>query len=253
VIVQDPSRAGILVEDNGIDSSKFIYAPNAPYGAARRAPTRWWHDRFGLPDDRRVLLHAGGLGTWTGIDGLVEAAGDLPDDWVLVVHSHDPRRDTARIEQLRTHAPAGKVFFSDSAVSRQRYRDLLDGADAGVAFYIPQRGRWTVTNLTTLGLASGKFSYYLWCGLPVIANSSTSLGGLVERERVGIQVDSAAGLGAGVRAIAGDYQRFSDRAIEYFNAELDFTASAERIGVAVDRLTREGNVPAPRQTGRRQG
>jgi glycosyltransferase involved in cell wall biosynthesis len=239
VIVQDPTRGRILVEDNGIDSSRFVYAPNAPSGAARRAPSRWWHDRFDFPDDRRVLLHAGGLGTWTGIDGLVEAAGDLPDDWVLVVHSHDHRRDAARIEQLRTRAPVGKVFFSDSSASRQQYRAHLDGADAGVAFYIPEPTRWTMTNLTSLGLASGKFAYYLWCGLPVIVNSTTSLGELVDRETVGIRVDSASELGEAVRSVATDYQLLSDRAVQYFNAELDFAASAERIGMAVDGLARE--------------
>jgi len=253
VIVQDPSRARILAADNGIDPRRFVYAPNAPGGAARRAPSRWWHDRFDLPDDCRVLLHAGSVGTWTGIDGLVEAARDLPDDWVLVVHSNHRRGDAARIEWLRTHAPAGKVFFSDSAVRRQHYRALLDGADAGVAFYIPGRGRSTMTNITSLGLSSGKFSYYLWCGLPVIVNSATSLGELVEREHVGIRIDSAAALGGAVRSVATDYQRFSDRAIQYFNAELDFTASAESICMAVDQLTRERNMRSPLQIGEGRG
>ena len=238
VIVQDPSRGRILEQDNGIDPSRFVYAPNAPTGAARRAPSKWWHELFDLPSDRKVLLHAGGVGSWTGIDGLVEAASDLPDDWVLVVHSHDHGRDAARIEQLRTHAPAGKVFFSDSSVTRQQYRALIDGADAGVAFYIPEPGRWTMANLTSLGLASGKFSYYLWCGLPVVVNSATSLGELVEQEGVGIRVESAVGVGEAVRSVTANYRRLSDRAVEYFDSELDFAASAERIGAAIDGLAR---------------
>jgi glycosyltransferase involved in cell wall biosynthesis len=250
VVVQDPSRGRILAKDNGIDPAKFVYAPNAPSGAARRERSQWWHEQFTLPADRRVLLHTGSLGFWTGVDKLVKAAAELPAEWVLVVHSNHRPGDSALINQLRSGAPAGKVFFSDSPVQRQDYRALLDGADAGVAFYIPQRSRWTMTNITTLGLASGKFSYYLWCGLPVVVNSATSLGQLVERERVGIQIDSAAGLGKAVSSIAADYDRFSARAVQYFNAELDFTASAERIGRAVDELTRSSPLLPAQQIGR---
>jgi glycosyltransferase involved in cell wall biosynthesis len=237
VVIQDPSRARVLIEDNAVDARRVVYAPNAPSGRARRAPTKWWHERLDLPDDRLVLLHAGGIGSWTGIRDLVEAAADLPDPWVLVVHSHGRPSDRARLQELRSARSGGKVFFSDGAVRRQDYRSLVDGADAGLAFYIPEPGRSTMTNIKTLGLSSGKVAYYLWCGLPVIVNSSTSLGDLVERERIGVQIDSALDLGQAVRIVAADNEQLSSQAVGYFNARLDFTASARRICDVVDQLT----------------
>jgi glycosyltransferase involved in cell wall biosynthesis len=239
VIIQDPSRGRILIDDNGIEESRLVYAPNAPCGIARRSPSRWWHDRLQLPDDRRILLHAGSMDRWTGVDGLVEAAATLPDDWVLVVHSNQSQGSDAHIERLRAVAPAGRVYFSSGIVRRQDYRALVDGADAGLAFYVPQpTSWWTMRNLATLGLSSGKVSYYLWCGLPVIVNAATSLGDLVDSEQLGVRVEAAADLGDAVRSIAADYRRYGDRAVDYFNTELDFDRSAERIGLAVDRLTR---------------
>jgi glycosyltransferase involved in cell wall biosynthesis len=238
VIVQDPSRASILIEDNGLDVSKVVYAPNAPRGAARRSPSRWWHRQLSISEGRRILLYAGSLDRWTGVDDLVSSAGSLPSDWDLVVHSNESQGSREHIERLSAIAPPRRVHFSSGIVRRQELRSLMDGADAGIAFYFPGTEWWTMQNLKTLGLASGKVSYYLWSGLPVIANSATSLGDLVERERIGVRVDAAEGVGAAVRSIADDYAQFSTRAVDFFNRELDFDRSAERIGRAVDLLTR---------------
>ena len=57
VVVQDEARARLLVDDNDLDASRVVLVPNAPVGPARRRASRYWHTRFGLPDDARVVLH----------------------------------------------------------------------------------------------------------------------------------------------------------------------------------------------------
>ena len=55
-------------------------------------------------------------------------------------------------------------------------RVLIDGADVGLAFYVPTGGSsFTGTNVGTIGLSSGKLAYYLRAGLPVIVNRAASI------------------------------------------------------------------------------
>ena len=246
IVIQDPSRARILIEDNGIDHGKVVYAPNAPSGQARRARTTWWHEQFGLPNDRRVLLHTGSIGTWTGIYELVQAANDLPDPWVLVVHSHGRQIDLTRLDELRATTPPGRDLFSSNAVRRQDYRDLLDGADARPRLLRPGTGPVDDDEHHHIGPVVGKVAYYLWCGLPVIANSATSLRGSGRARRLGVKIDAADGLGGAVRSLDRDIDRLSNQAINYFNATLDFSTSARRIGDAIDQVvSQRAGQPVP--------
>lgn len=230
VIVQDQERASLLSDDNEIPMAKFVYVPNAPLGPARRKPDRWWHDRFALPPETRILLHSGSVGAWTGIGDIVDASTDLPPGWVLVVHTrYDPstaKHDlvgSSQLEQIMERAKPGKVFFSLKPVPRQLLPRLIDAADVGIAFYVPAAGNtYTQKNIQTIGLSSGKVAAYLAAGLPVVVNRATTLGALVDKERVGVGLDTAEGLPAAIRSIAAVYEATSNRAVAFFNRELDF-------------------------------
>ena len=67
-----------MAEDNAIAWDKVVLVPNAPPGPARRRPSRYWHTRFDLPADSRVVIHSGSLGDWTGIEAIVAIAHRMP-------------------------------------------------------------------------------------------------------------------------------------------------------------------------------
>lgn len=241
IVIQDRERARLLAIDNLIATDKFVFAPNAPLGPARRSALKVWHERFALPQQTRVLLHMGSLGRWTGIEEIVKASDDLPDGWVLVVHTRfDPstRHDRAELEALRGRALSGKVYFSTKPVPRLELPMLVDSADAGVAFYVPTRERnhYQQKNIEFIGLSSGKVSGYLRAGLPVIVNSASTLGELVQRERLGVRVRSALDLPDAVREVEGSYELYSAKATDYFDRELDFRLGAARIIECLDSL-----------------
>ena len=140
VIIQDKDRGRLLADDNRISMEKFAFVPNAPVGPARRKASRYWHQRFGLSSDQRVVLHAGALAPWTGIEDIVRSVRFWPPNWVLLVHSRADAETSAVIERLRELAVSERVLFSLQPVSRQEYDTLVDGADIGIAFYLSTGG-----------------------------------------------------------------------------------------------------------------
>src|SRR5205807_4878107 len=124
VVVQDADRARLLVCDNALD----------------------W---------QRVVLHAGSLGDWTGIEPILASVSRWPEPWVLVVHTRYDAESSAYVDRLRAQATPGRVFFSLKPVSRTAYDELIDGADLGLAFYVPTGDSpYTRQNIQTIGLSS---------------------------------------------------------------------------------------------------
>jgi hypothetical protein len=99
---------------------------------------------------------------------------------------------------------------------------LVDGADVGLAFYVPSAdSTLTGLNAQVIGLSSGKLAYYLRAGLPVVVNRLSSVGELVSGAGCGIAVESASEVGAALSDIAGQYAEFSERALDTFRSHID--------------------------------
>jgi glycosyltransferase involved in cell wall biosynthesis len=237
VIVQDEERGRLLAEDNALDWSRVVLVPNAPAGPARRRAKGYWHTRFELPRTARVVVHAGSLGDWTGIDAIVDSVAGWPADWVLVIHTRFDGESSAYVEALRARADPRRVYFSLKPVPRQEYDQLIDGADVGLAFYVPQAGSaFTQQNVQTIGLSSGKLAYYLRAGLPVIVNRASSIAEVVERERLGVAVDDAGGIGTALQDLAAAYEEYSAGALRFFDERLDFNRAFGEVVRRVDAL-----------------
>ena len=222
VVVQDEARAQLLVADNGLDASRVVLVPNSPPGPARRRPSRYWHTRFELPEDTRVVLHSGSLGDWTGIEEIVRCVADWPEPWALVVHTRYDAESSTYVDTLRAAAHPNRVYFSLKPLPRQAYDQLVDGADVGLAFYVAVPGSsYTGTNVQTIGLSSGKLAYYLRAGLPVIVNTSASVAELIESTGCGLGVDDATGIAAALEALDADHDAHSARALTFFDRDLD--------------------------------
>jgi glycosyltransferase involved in cell wall biosynthesis len=237
VIVQDAERGRLLAEDNNLDWSRMVLVPNAPPGPARRQPSRYWHARFALPDEARVVIHSGSLGDWTGIETIVESVSTWPEDWVLVIHTRFDAESSAYVDGLRTRADPRRVYFSLKPVPRQEYDPLIDGADVGLAFYVPQSGSaFTQRNVQTIGLSSGKLAYYLRAGLPVIVNRAASIAEVVDAQQIGVSVSSAQDIGSALRQVSNAYSAYSAAATRFFDQHLDFNRAFDEVLHRVDAL-----------------
>lgn len=237
VIVQDEARARLLADDNAIASERMVLVPNAPPGRARRRSSRYWHTRFDLPAQARIVLHSGSLGDWTGIDDMVDSVADWPEPWVLAVHTRYAAESSAYVDALRERADPRRVRFSLKPVPRQEYDPLVDGADVGLAFYVPSRGSsFTQSNIQTIGLSSGKLAYYLRAGLPVVVNRASSIASAIEDGGCGIAVENAREIGRALVDISAEYDVFSGRACSFFDAHLNFRRAFADVIRRVDAL-----------------
>ena len=214
-----------------------MLVPNAPPGPARRRPSGYWHHAFRrCQPTRGWCVHSGSLGDWTGIEAIVDSAADWPAPWVLVIHTRYDAESSAYVDGLRRRADPRRVWFSLRPVPRQDYDPLIDGAEVGLAFYVPSGGSsFTQRNVQTIGLSSGKLAYYLRAGLPVIVNRAASIAELVE----------ASGCGAGRRRcarasaraldrIASGYAAFSAARVRLLRRSISI--SAARFGEVVRRV-----------------
>ncbi len=237
VMIQDELRGRLLADDNGIPWERLALVPNAPLGPARRRLSDYWRRRFDLSPEQRVVLHSGSLGGWTGIDEIVASAPTWPPGWVLVVHTRYDAGTSAYVDGLRARADPTRVFFSLKPVPRQEYDQLIDGADLGVAFYVPtDDSSFTQTNVQAIGLSSGKLAYYLRAALPVVVNDASSIGEVVAREGCGVSVAGASEIAAAISRIARKYDRYAGQAGTFFDRHLDFARAFEDVLRRVDAL-----------------
>lgn len=242
VIIQDEERARLLAKDNQISLDKFILVPNAPLGPARRRRCYYWHQRFGLSSNCRIVLHAGSVGKWTGLEDIVRSVSSWPENWILIVHTYiDPASDD--VKRLQEMATPNRVFFSLNAVSQQQLEMLIDAADIGIAFYVGVGDSWyTGQNMRTIGLSSGKIACYLRAGLPVIVNESASISELLQREGCGISVSGRKDIGTAITEINQNYEQYSRQACRMFEKHLDFARAFHQVIERIDFLKKE-NIP----------
>ncbi|WP_292490757.1 hypothetical protein [Methanoculleus sp. 10] len=230
VIIQDLERADILANDNQISRDKFILVPNAPIGNAKRERSHYWHKRFELPLDTKIVLYSGSLGSWTGTDKIVSSVSKWPDNWVLVVHTRFDSTQSAEVKRLQSLATPNKVFFSLNPVSNEQYIKILDGADIGIAFYIPDTSStYTQKNIQSIGYSSGKIAYYLHSGLPVIVNDFSSIGEKLQREGCGIMVKDGSEIHMAICGIEQNYTEYSQNARRFFDQHLEYERNFKKV------------------------
>lgn len=236
IVIQDEERAKLMVLNNDVPISKFLFIPNAPIGPAQRRSTGYWHQYFGLKKDQRIVLHAGSLSYWTGIREIISLANEWPEGWVLIVHTRFHSDQNSYFKELHATADLRRVFFSTQPVARTVYPELVEGADIGIAFYLPTHTPFTQENIHTIGLSSGKIAYYLKAGLPIIVNMWPSISKLVQNERCGIAVGSASEISNAIRMISQHYEEYSDNARKVFERYLDPLACLQQFIMQIDKL-----------------
>lgn len=194
VVSLSRSQADVLVQHFGVDRTKIDIVPNgvpgdgfAPVDPATRSAAR---ARFGLRDDRPVVLAIGALVPEKGIDVVIDAVGILRSDdgdAQLLVVGAGPEREAleTRAEGLRGVLFAGSITEPSDAY-----------AAADVVVLASSGGDSMPATLIEAGL----------CGLPAVATPIGAIDEIVRDGETGrlVAVGDTAALAAAVGSFLDD-------------------------------------------------
>ena len=240
-IIQDEWRAQALIEENGLDPARVLLVPNAPMGKSIRCPDDFLRERFNIPPERKVVLNAGTIRWWAMSEEIVSSANDWPEEYVLVMHSRQRSYGygSEYVDSVAGKANPERVIISFDAVSSDQYRNLVNSADIGLAFYnpyVPWSPSMPNKNLELMGLSSGKLSSYLHSGLPVVINEAIGPRELVKTYDCGVCVSQASEIEEALKTIFERYDWYAENACRCFNERLEFGHYFEAVIKKIDGL-----------------
>lgn len=217
-------RAAFIREENRLpDEHRMLVIPNASSGPARRLRSRFYHDVLDLPDDRFLVLHAGGMG-WAPAQALARAGREWSAGDVVYVFQGRLR------DQMDGWENAAHVRFADRVLPADLLDHAVSSAHVGLALYPSAKA-----NDRLMGAASGKINLYLRNGLPVVATRLDCFR-FIEEEGIGVLVDRIEEIPEAVARIRADYDRHAARALAYFDANLDFRRHVPELRALVEEL-----------------
>ena len=223
VIIQDKWRARLLSDENGLQLEKFEYMPVSPASSPSIRASDYLRKRFNIPKGQTIVLHSGTFAAWTCADELIENVATWPEGFLLIVHTrYIPGKNDKYIQTVRK-AKLSNVVLSTEPLPADDYEQLVASADIGLVFYKPEPlspfGR---KNLQIIGLSSGKFSFYMKYGLPVISIGQQSYQELLKAYAFGENVSSFSEMPAALMRVRTNYDQHQTEARRLFSEKLDF-------------------------------
>lgn len=212
-IVQDERRSAWLIEHHKIDRNTLLIVPNSPLGLPVNIRHDYWHRKYQLTKDKKVLLQAGLFGYSRFSIELAKVAQEWPADWVLVLHGFDLSNDY--LDHLKKYVQTGRVYLSMDLVPFEQLDELYSSADIGLSLY-----RNVDDNV--YHMASGKVAHYLRCGVPVITANFPNLIETVRDTGSGYCIAEPSQVYDAARQIFANYQAYCEKARSVYLEKLEY-------------------------------
>ena len=180
IVVQDDARGQILRRENGISGTAMAFVPNSALGPTTSERTDYLHELLDLTKDTRIVLHAGMICEPVMPMELAASTRYWPDGYVLVLHERQKRDEHEPYLKALSEIGGDRTRLSLNPVPLDEIDKVFASAFIGLVVYSDGWGE----NFSTVGLASGKLSFFLRNGIPVIVNSIPALRNLVSTTTV---------------------------------------------------------------------
>lgn len=179
--------ASVLVARDGVHLHRFADLPDA---ATARA-------HLGLPPDQPLVVYAGQLYAWKGVDTLVQAMEGLPDVRLLVVGGD--KVNLERVVGLADRRAPGRVTFTGTIPSTAVPFHLA----AASVVALPNTARETISARYTSPL---KLFEAMATGRPIVASDLPSLREVLTDDHNArlVAPDDPEALAAGIRGLVDD-------------------------------------------------
>ena len=213
-IIQDQARGKLLCEDNNTQTDHLFYVPVCMLGPAVRKKETYFHERFQMHADQKILLCIGYVDKARKSQETIKGAQSLPVGFTLVLHGI---ADDAWKKLLPRIDTGNRAILSTDLVPLDRVQSIVSSADVGLVFYDEH-------NLNTFhtGLASDKMARFMRSGIPVIVSDFPSFRKVIDRYRCGICVSSPLQINDALEAILDDYATYRKAAFECYAQQYEF-------------------------------
>ena len=227
VIIQDEMRWKLLKRENNIPHNNVVYMPVAPAGPSERKKTAFLRQKLNISSDKKIVLFSQGLGSWSGVEELVEQAHTWSDKFILVIHSRNFVKDPEFLKDIDTKCDPSKVKFDLEPVPFSILPELVSSADFGLVLRKASNSRHTGDNIRYMGLSSGTLSTYMKHGLPVISNNEQSHKDIFLEHECGIYIKEYSEIRDALHTIELNYESMRNNCLAFFEEVLDFNNHCE--------------------------
>lgn len=148
------------------------------------APSSLLHERLGVQSSLQLVVYAGALTYHRGLEQMIDAATELPEDSAFVVmgYAQDPDYQSQLLQRARESGVLGRRIFFTDAVPMHEVTRYLAGATLGI---VPTQAVCRSYELE----ASNKIFHCLMAGVPVVMSDHEEKRRLVETWSIGVLFD----------------------------------------------------------------
>ena len=230
-VVPDIIRFDYLCNDlPQLKSKPHFELINIPF-PSKEIPVIDWHMRLGVSVEKKLFVHAGGVGDHNMTKELLFSVNDWDDDQVLILRVHSKGWASSYLKSIMPDNSKGKIIVYDDFLSIQELDSLILYCKASFAFYKPKND-----NLTYVGKASGKLMRSIALGTPVIVSELPSFG-FVEKNKIGFVLDEQlSGIVDSMHKIVESESRLRLNCNSYFHDQLNYREQWDRFYRAANYL-----------------
>lgn len=214
LIIQSEERESLFRDEYHLSSEIPVFLLPITYmQPSSRDRSDYLRIKFGIPHNRKIALHLGGIQEQHCLLEVAAAFRDVKD-WALVMHGNAYGDYKKNLEMFIRQNNISNVFISDDYLEQIEDLDIvLKSADVGIAWY-----KNVSPNFTTAGKSSGKISAYLRFGLPIVINKYKSTVEAIEDRGCGVCVDDFEKIPVALRNVDASYRYYSNHAINEYDA-----------------------------------
>jgi glycosyltransferase involved in cell wall biosynthesis len=181
VVTINPSIARIMEERYGLPKVEVIY--NAEWVREGEVTRQWrFHEAFGLPREKRILLYQGGLSLGRNLERLVESFREVRDPSLCLIFLGSGPCDKTLDTLIAQHGLRDRVLRME-AVPQAELLGYTASADLGV---IPYQD----TCLNNRYCTPNKLFEFIAAGLPLIATDLPEISRIVSEYQIGLTGDT---------------------------------------------------------------
>lgn len=224
-------RCKILQEENGLDPKTMISIPNSQIGRGEIVRNYLFNDKFNIPRNKVIILHAGGLfGSWLHVKDIFRSIPEWPDDYILVLHTHQrpyPGCGFSIPEEYLNR----KIFLSDDPLPFDHLDMVYSSCDIGIMVHGPAGTSFDAT-LYYSDLSVGKIFHHLKVGVPVIVRNLPGYPELFEGRQAGVCINDPSDILPAIQRIMNNHEQYRLNALKLhdeFRFELYHTRLIEKL------------------------